>query len=85
MLERDTDRGVALLALRAIGIRSVPDLLRALAVREPQVKVFACERLADLGPEAREAVPRLRELTSGQPQAVTEAARSALNTIEPAN
>ena len=84
MLERDTDRGVALLSLKVIGVRSVPDLLRALSMKEPPVRVFACDQLAALGPEAKEAIPRLKELASEQPQEVLEAARAALAKIEPA-
>ena len=84
LLDRDTDRAVALLSLKVIGVRSVPDLLRALAVRAPEVRVFACEQLAALGADAKEAVPRLKELTSGQPQPVQDAARAALAKIEPA-
>ncbi len=82
MLERDNERGVALLAMKVIGVRSVPDLLRALTMREPQVRVFACEQLASLGAEAKEAIPRLKELSEGQPKAVEEAARGALAKIE---
>ena len=84
MLERDNDRGVALLALKVIGVRSVPDLLRALSMKEPQVRVFACEQLAAMGADARDAAPRLKELTADQPQAVKDAARAALAKIEPA-
>ena len=83
MLERDTDRGVALLSLKVIGVRSVLDLVHALSVKEPQIRVFACEQLAALGAEARDAVPRLKELTNGQPTAVQDAARAALTKIEP--
>ena len=83
MLERDNERGVALLALKLIGVRSTQDLLRALSVKEPQVRVFACEQLAALGVEAKDAVPRLKELADGQPKAVQEAARAALAKIEP--
>ena len=64
-------------------MRSVPDLLRALSMREPQVRVFACEQLAALGADAKDAVPRLQELTTNQPQAVQDAARAALAKIEP--
>ena len=84
MLERDIDRVVALDTLRAIGLRSVPDLLKVLAVKDPKVRVFACESLAALGPEAKDATARLRELLNGQPQPVQDAARTALAKIEPA-
>ena len=83
MLERDADRGVALLALKLIGVHSVQDLLRALSVKEPQVRVFACEQLASLGAEAKDAIPRLKELADGEPKAVQEAARAALAKIAP--
>ena len=83
MLDRDNDRGVALLALKLIGVRSTLDLVRALSVKEPQVRVFACEQLAALGAEAKDAIPRLKELADAQPKAVQEAARAALAKIEP--
>ena len=56
--------------------------MRALAVKEPQVRVFACEQLAALGPDAKDAAPRLKELANGQPEAVLQAARAALAKIE---
>ena len=84
MLEREPDRVVALDALRAIGVRTVPELLKALAVKDPKVRVFACESLAALGPEAKDASVRLRELLNGQPQPVQDAARAALAKIESA-
>ena len=62
MLDRETDRGSAMQALKAIGVRTVPELLKMLAVKEPRVRVFACESLAALGPAAKDAVPKLREL-----------------------
>jgi HEAT repeat protein len=82
MLERDGDRPVALDALKAIGGGTVPDWLKALAVKDPKVRVFACESLAKLGPEAKDATARLRELLNGQPQPVQDAARTALAKIE---
>ena len=83
MLERDLDRGVALLSLKVIGVRSVTELLPLLSAKDSQVRVFACDQLALLGAEAREAVPRLKELSSSQPQAVQDAAKSALAKISP--
>ncbi len=84
MLDRDTDRGVALLALKVIGVRSVTELLPILSARDSQVRIFACEQLASIGPDAKDAVPRLKELAASQPQSVQEAARSALAKIAPA-
>ncbi len=85
MLDRDNDRPAALAALQAIGVRNVPDLLKMLAVKDPKARVFACESLAALGPEAKDAAARLRELTNGQPPSVQDAARAALAKIEPAS
>ena len=84
MVEREIDRVVALDALRAIGVRTVPDLLKILAVKDPNVRIFACESLTALGPEAKDAAAPLRELTNGQPAPVQDAARAALAKIEPA-
>jgi HEAT repeat protein len=84
MLERgDNERPIALEALRAIGVRSVPDLLNALAVKDPKTRVWACESLGALGPDAKDAAGRLRELLEGQPQSVQDAARAALAKIGP--
>jgi len=84
MLERENERAAALDALKAIRGGTVPDWLKALAVKDPKVRVFACESLAALGPGAKDASPRLRELLDGQPPPVQEAARAALAKIEPA-
>lgn len=43
----------------------------------------ACRELGDLGPAAREAAPRLRELLSDPSPAVADAARRALGAIDP--
>ena len=84
MLERDNERQVALDALKAIGGGSVADMLKALAMKDPKVRVYACESLAALGPDAKDAAAPLRELLTGQPQSVQDAARAALAKIEPA-
>lgn len=84
MLERDNERQPALDALKAIGGGSVEDMVKALAVKDPKVRVYACESLAALGPDAKAAAAPLRELLTGQPQPVQDAARAALAKIEPA-
>ncbi len=65
MLDRETDRGSAMQALKAIGVRTVPDLVKMLAVKEPRIRTFACESLGALGPAAKDAVPKLQELLAG--------------------
>ena len=83
MLERETDRPIALESLRAIGVRSTPDLLRALGVKDPAVRIFACGQLEAMGAEAHDAIPKLKELLNGQPAPVQEAAKAALSKIDP--
>ena len=54
------------------------------SVKDPKIRIFACEALAALGPDAKDAATRLRELTTGQPAPVQDAARAALAKIETA-
>ena len=81
MLERETDRGSAMQALKAIGVRTVPELIKMLAVKEPRVRTFACESLGALGPAAKDAVPKLRELLAND-SALRGPATAALEKIE---
>jgi HEAT repeat protein len=81
MLDQDTERSLALAALKSIKVRNVPDLLKMLSMRENKVRVFACDSLGALGPAAKEAVPQLRDLLSS-PSSVGDAARKALACIE---
>jgi HEAT repeat protein len=81
MLDQDTERSLALAALKSIKVRSMPDLMTLLASREPKVRVFACDSLGALGPAAKDAVPKLRDLLSSS-SPVQDAARKALARIE---
>jgi HEAT repeat protein len=84
LLERDGDREFALDALRQLRIRTVPTILPLLDHRDERVRVFACERLARAGADAREAVPTLQKLaqSDAQPETVRREARRALAQIE---
>jgi len=83
MLEKETERGEAMRALKAIGVKNVPDLMSMLAVRDTRVRTFACQSLGDLGPDARDAAPKLREIAE-QDNAVRATATAALKKIDPA-
>jgi HEAT repeat protein len=83
MLANDDDVSDALAALKIIGVRTIPELLKALNAKDTKAQVFACESLAALGPEARDALPRLRELAGGQSSPVQKAARAAIAKVEP--
>jgi HEAT repeat protein len=59
LLQHDDERDFAFDALRQISPRSVPDLITMLSDRDLAVKQFATQRLARLGPDARDAIPAL--------------------------
>lgn len=82
MLEKETERGEAMRALKAIGVKNVPDLMSMLAVRDVRVRTFACESLGTLGPDAKDAAPKLREIAA-QDDAIRGPANAALKKIEP--
>ncbi|MBL8795873.1 MAG: HEAT repeat domain-containing protein, partial [Planctomycetia bacterium] len=69
-------------ALKKIGKPAVPQLIQALqgdnrAIREGSMMV-----LGELGPDAKAAVPLLREITKEQDKVMADAARTALKKIE---
>lgn len=82
MLEKDTERSEAMRALKAIGVKNVPDLMAMLAVHDPKVRTFACESLGNLGPDAKDAAPKLREIAQ-QDGAIRATANAALKKIDP--
>lgn len=71
MLSQPGDASVALETLRQIevGADSVPQLVEALTHPEFSVRIFACESLGRIGPNAKDAIPvlerRLEEESSG--------------------
>jgi HEAT repeat protein len=83
MLEKETERGDAMRALKAIGVDTLPELKKMLAVKDPKVRAFACESLGALGPAAKDAAPRLHELLA-QDSSLREPITAALAKIEPA-
>jgi HEAT repeat protein len=83
MLEKETERGEAMRALKAIGVKNVPDLMSMLAVRDVRVRTFACESLGSMGPDAKDAAPKLREIAA-QDGTIRGPATAALKKIEPA-
>ncbi len=82
MLDKDTERGEAMRALKAIGVHNVPDLLVMLSVPDPKVRTFACESLGTLGPDARDAASKLHEIAD-EDGTVRASATAALKKIEP--
>jgi HEAT repeat protein len=82
LLDRENERGEAMRALKSIGVHSVPDLVTMLAVHDSRVRTFACESLGTLGPDAKDAAPKLREVAE-EDSAVRESAKAALKKIEP--
>jgi HEAT repeat protein len=85
MLERDNDRGPAFEALKAIGVVTVPDLKKMLGAKDAKVRVFACESLGKLGPQAADAVSDLESIANkSDSEALRRAAKEALAKIAPA-
>lgn len=82
MLDKETERGEGMKALKAIGVKNVPDLVSMLAVRDVKVRTFACESLGSLGPDAKDAAPKLREIAA-QDGAIRGPATAALKKIDP--
>jgi HEAT repeat protein len=62
MLSRENERNDAMKALKIIGVETLPDLQKMLAVKDSKVRMFACEALGLLGPAAKDAAPQLRDL-----------------------
>jgi HEAT repeat protein len=84
LVQHAENRDFALEALRQIQVRSVPHLLQMLAMSDAGVRAFACERLARIGPEAKEAIPALETIErEGEPNFLRRAARDALRRIQP--
>ena len=62
---------------------SVMPLIDCLKDSNPTVRHLACNVLANIGPDAADALPRLRELVKDNNQFVQNAARNAVQRIEP--
>lgn len=75
-------REAATNALREIGKPAVIHLIKALKNRDEWVRLQAAEALGDIGPDAREAVPALREALEDNDWAVRRDASAALKKIK---
>ncbi|HAV62356.1 MAG TPA: hypothetical protein DCY13_08340 [Verrucomicrobiales bacterium] len=82
LLENSGDRPAALEAIREIRPQSVLLLTKALKNNEPEVRMYAAERLGQLGKAAQEAVPALREALEDGYEPVRGVARNALRDIQ---
>jgi HEAT repeat protein len=83
-LEKDNERAAALDSLKKLNIRSLPNALKALAMSQAEVRLYACERLAILGAGAAEALPALRAILAAQPSdEMRRAVKRAIQQIEP--
>jgi HEAT repeat protein len=81
MLSRENDRGEALGTLRGMRVQAVQPLMKKLDDKAPEVRVFACEALAKLGAEAREALPALQQRVEKEGDPVRSAAQKAIEQI----
>ena|GEM_PF-1884943 len=68
-------------ALTAIGLATVPPLIKSLGDQEAALRQTAAQVLGGFGPEAKEAIPALRELLADKEAAVRIAAADALRQI----
>lgn len=82
LLESSEDRPAALEAIREIRPRKLEPLMVALKNVEPEVRMFAAERIGQLGKAGEPAVPVLRELLEDGYEPVRGVARSALREIQ---
>lgn len=81
MLERDTERNVALAALREMSVRDLPRLVTALQNKDSSVRIFACNSLAKMGPDAKDALPALEKVAAAESEIVRVAAKKAIEKI----
>ena len=82
LLKNEEDRPVALDALRQIKVKSVPLLMETLSSGDASVRLFACEALGRLGPQAKESIPALKKALNDDYDIVRRQARMALRRIE---
>jgi len=83
LLRNDSERGFALEALKKFKMRSVPPLIDMLEIHDDAVRIFACEQLGGVGPDARQAVPALQGLLHDAQDNVRAGAQKALEKIDP--
>jgi len=82
LLKSEEDRPMALDALRQVRVKSVSLLTETLSNSDPSVRLFACEALGRLGPQAKESIPALKKALNDDYDVVRRQARMALRRIE---
>jgi HEAT repeat protein len=85
LLSSDQDRDAVRQALKeidAVEPAALPTLLKALDEDDRFARYYAVFFLKKLGPDAKEALPRLRELTGDESSRLREAVQSAIEAIE---
>jgi HEAT repeat protein len=83
LLRNESERGFALEVLRKLKVRAVPPLVEMLQVNDSAVRIFACEQLGGVGPDAHDAVPALQALLQDSQENVRAGAQHAIEKIEP--
>ncbi|MDB6151946.1 MAG: repeat-containing protein [Chthoniobacteraceae bacterium] len=83
LLPKNEERPAAIAALKKLDVRNVPILLEILALSDSEVRIYACERLAAVGPKASEALKTLKELPQAQlSEEMRKAVKRAIQQIE---
>ncbi|MEO8352370.1 MAG: HEAT repeat domain-containing protein, partial [Chthoniobacteraceae bacterium] len=82
LLRQESDRGPALEALERLSVDSIPDLLEMLKIADPDVKVFACERLRRVGRGKEEVIAPLEAAMRDDNSNVRRAARRAIERLK---
>jgi len=81
--DRNAFEAVVSETLVRIGAEAVPSLVYQLAHRRADVRQWAAVMLGELGPTAKEAIPPLQEALKDQDASVRDAARRALEKVDP--
>ena len=76
-----TQEDVAKDVLLRIGTSAVPTLIRLLDDERTDIRLFAASMLGEIGPDAEDAIPALREVLSDRNERVRAAAQRSLDLI----
>jgi HEAT repeat protein len=85
LLDSEQDRDAVRTSLReidAVEVSALPVLMAALKSEDRTARFYAVFFLKKLGPDAKEALPRLRELSGDESSRLREAVQSAIDAIE---
>jgi HEAT repeat protein len=75
--------GKAASTLVSLGALAVPSFMHALAQGDAQVRILAIDALGKIGPVARDALPKLIQMTHNDTPGVREAAVDAIARVRP--